>query len=737
MSVVARILALIAVTLLLVAGVEVYNGIALRASREAELRSEATQLARIAALDMDRILEGARQLLATLAKLPTTNGWDDRACAIVAATVNSDFEYDFITAVNSKGQILCNSSSAMRTGATMPYPEILERVLASRDFAIGSYGRGAVSHNEVIRIGYPITDDNGEVVGAVYAGVNATWLNTAINQWQLPPNVLVSIADRNGVIVARNPGETWVGHRMTEGLLPLLRGQSVGTIEERGLDGTLRLFGYVPPDIPPARGLMVVAGIAQSEALAEIDRTIWTNAGGILGVLFCTALAAWLYVRRFIDRPFQRLLSAAASWQSGDWKARVSARTGVSEFDRLGASFDGMAEVVEARDSALRENAERLKRSEEHLARAQRVAGAGSFEHVFESNTLEWSDESYRIFGLDREKGPPSIPALGEMILPEDRERLYRHIAAVREGHTQSKLEFRIRRPDGAVRTIRTEMEMVRDGDGTPEKLIGVCRDVTKIRDLERQRDAFEIQLRQAQKLEALGTLAGGIAHDLNNALVPVVCLSDAMLKRTPEGSRDRETLGLIDAGGKRARDLVRRILTFARKDESKREPLNLETTVANTLKLLRASIPSTIAIEERLSSAGLAYADEGQIVQVLMNLVTNSAQAIGERMGTITVELSEIPHSHLAGHGAAVRLTVEDTGCGMDEATRGRVFDPFFTTKEVGQGTGLGLSVVHGIVTAHAGFITLASEVGRGTRVDIDLPISAVVRTNVEGEAA
>jgi len=298
-------------------------------------------------------------------------------------------------------------------------------------------------------------------------------------------------------------------------------------------------------------------------------------------------------------------------------------------------------------------------------------------------------------------------------------------------------LEFRIRRPDGAVRTIRTEMEMVRDGDGTPEKLIGVCRDVTKIRDLERQRDAFEIQLRQAQKLEALGTLAGGIAHDLNNALVPVVCLSDAMLKRTPEGSRDRETLGLIDAGGKRARDLVRRILTFARKDESKREPLNLETTVANTLKLLRASIPSTIAIEERLSSAGLAYADEGQIVQVLMNLVTNSAQAIGERMGTITVELSEIPHSHLAGHGAAVRLTVEDTGCGMDEATRGRVFDPFFTTKEVGQGTGLGLSVVHGIVTAHAGFITLASEVGRGTRVDIDLPISAVVRTNVEGEAA
>jgi signal transduction histidine kinase len=158
---------------------------------------------------------------------------------------------------------------------------------------------------------------------------------------------------------------------------------------------------------------------------------------------------------------------------------------------------------------------------------------------------------------------------------------------------------------------------------------------------------------------------------------------------------------------------------------------------VTNALKLLRASIPSTITIDERISLVRAVCADEGQVVQVLTNLTTNAAQAIGNGMGTITVSLSEVVRSNLGDHGPAVRITVADTGCGMDEATRGRVFDPFFTTKEVGKGTGLGLSVVHGIVTGHGGVITIASELGRGTRVDIDLSISAVAATPLRGEAA
>jgi PAS domain S-box-containing protein len=737
MSIVARILGLIAGTLLLVAGVEVYNGFNLRANRELELRNEAMQLARIATLDIDRILEGARQLLATLAKLPAANGWDTRACSIVAATVNSDFEYDFITAVDSAGQILCTSSPTMQAGSTMPYPEILIQVLESRDFAVGSYGRGAVSHNELIRVGYPITDDTGEIVGVIYAGVNATWLNTAINQWQLPKNLLISISDRNGTIIARNPGQKWVGHKIVESLWPLLSAQSIGTVDDRSLEGTLHLYGYVPPDVAPSLGLMVIVGLDRTEAFAEIDRSIWLNIAVTLTVLVLAALAAWIYVRRFVDRPFQRLLSAAAHWRAGDWTARAGAHSGIPEFDRLAGAFDEMAEGVESRERQLHENAERLQRSEEHLARAQHVAAVGSFEFSFETNQREWSDETCRIFGVNSDQKPPSLASLETMVISEDREHFRKYVDATHEGRGLISQEFGIRRLDGNVRTVQFEVELVRGERGEHLKLIGICRDVTEMRELERQRKEFESQLRQAQKMESLGTLAGGIAHDLNNSLTPVIALSNLMLKQAPEGSRERETLGLIDAGGKRARDLVRRILTFARKDEPKRETLDLANAVTSTLKLMRASIPSTITIDQRITAVRPIYADEGQIVQLLTNLMTNSAQAIDGHLGTITVELSEVAESRLGDHGPAVRITVADTGCGMDEATRHRVFDPFFTTKGVGQGTGLGLSVVHGIVTSHGGLITIESQPGRGTQMHIDLPIMAVIQVKIEGEAA
>jgi PAS domain S-box-containing protein len=734
MSVVARILALIAVTLMVVAGVEIHTGVNLRATREAELRGEALQLARIATLDMDRILEGARQLLATLAKLPVAGEWDERACSTISATVNDDFEYDFITAVGRDGRILCSSDRPK--GVLVADREVLDRVLAGQGFVIASYGRGKVSGNEIMRIGYPMVDGAGTITGAIYAGVNVTWLNTAIDQWQLPENVVVDIADRNGVLVARHPDAKWVGRELPEALRPVLASGAVGTTEEVGLDGVERLFGYIPADVGPSRGLSVVVGLDRVRAIAEIDRSVWRNVAITIALILASGLAAWIYVRRFIDQPFRRLLHAVARGQDGDWTARARMATGISEFDRLGTAFDAMAEVVAAREDELREGAARLERSEEHLARAQRVAAVGSFEFDLGSGRIEWSDETYRMLGVRRESEPMSYASFIAMIVPSDRETVERAIAIARQGHDVPPAGFDIRRSDGAVRTIEYQIEVKRDATGKPLKLIGVCRDTTELRETERQRDELEAQLRRSQKLEALGTLAGGIAHDLNNALTPVIFLSGMMLEEAPEGSRDRETLGLIDEGGKRARDLVRRMLTFARKDEPKRLRLDVAAVVRNALKLLRASIPATISINERVLPVPPVLADEGQLHQVLANLVYNAAQAIGDGIGAIAVEVAAADGA-LAGGEAAVRLTVMDNGCGMDEPTRQRVFDPFYTTKSVGEGTGLGLSVVHGIVTAHGGAITVESALGLGSRFDIYLPIAGAARAVLEGEAA
>jgi signal transduction histidine kinase len=266
--------------------------------------------------------------------------------------------------------------------------------------------------------------------------------------------------------------------------------------------------------------------------------------------------------------------------------------------------------------------------------------------------------------------------------------------------------------------------------------LVGVFRDVTELCDAERQRDEFEKQLHQSQKMEALGTLAGGIAHDINNALTPVIGLSQMLARKAAEGSRERENLGLIEEGGKHARDLVRRIVTFARHEKPERVALDLGEVAKETLKLLRATLPATLALDVRIAPVPKIWADKGQLDQVLMNLVTNAAQAVGDRIGTITVEVAAIAPA-TGTEGAGVRLTVADTGCGMDEPTRQRIFEPFYTTKGVGEGTGLGLSIVHGIVKGHGGSITVDSEPGRGSRFNIFLPITAASAYSVAGAAA
>jgi signal transduction histidine kinase/HAMP domain-containing protein len=261
------------------------------------------------------------------------------------------------------------------------------------------------------------------------------------------------------------------------------------------------------------------------------------------------------------------------------------------------------------------------------------------------------------------------------------------------------------------------------DGD-----VVQIWSDVSVIKKAAAQQRALETQLHHAQKIEALGTLAGGIAHDLNNTLVPILGLSKLTMRRLPEDSRERANLATILEASERARDLVRQILTYSRKEEVTRQTVDLAALVRDALKILRASLPATIDLKEEITAVPPISADPGQLHQILMNLVVNAAQAIGESMGTITVALEAAPAKPADGDSGAaaaraVRLAVRDTGCGMDEATKARIFEPFFTTKAVNEGTGLGLSIVHGIIEAHGGTISVASAPGEGTVFTIELP--------------
>lgn len=368
-----------------------------------------------------------------------------------------------------------------------------------------------------------------------------------------------------------------------------------------------------------------------------------------------------------------------------------------------------------------------LRRSRANMAQAQKIAVIGSFERDLVTGETEWSDEMYCILGQEKDKVTPSYEALVKLVHPEDRELFAAARDASMKGTPTGTLEFRIIRPDGVERRIRRETGTVFDEEMRPIRFYGSYQDITERRLAEARERELERQLLHSQKLEALGTLAGGIAHDLNNTLVPIMALSKVTARRLEPGSVLRANLETIFEASERARDLVKRVVSFSRRDPLERRNTDIAATVNEALKLLRATIPSSICLETRITAVPLIAADGSQIHQVVTNLLSNAAQAIGAEIGKITVTLDLV--SNASGQ-TDIRLAVSDTGVGMDEMTQQRIFEPFFTTKTVGQGTGLGLSIVHGIVTGHGGRIEVESAPGKGTRFELYFPVLAAEST-------
>ncbi len=253
-------------------------------------------------------------------------------------------------------------------------------------------------------------------------------------------------------------------------------------------------------------------------------------------------------------------------------------------------------------------------------------------------------------------------------------------------------------------------------------------------------------QLRHSQKLKALGDLAGGIAHEINNLLVPVVTLSNVLIKRTPADDPKHKPLNLIHTAGLRARDIVAQVLAFSRQEQIDRSNVDIGAVLQAPLQLIHSTIPSSVDLKLAVpQKGGVVFADAGQLATVLINLISNSVDSLNQRTGQIEVSLTTVDVDEaeadvlgvpMAGHYARLRVT--DTGCGMDGETVGRIFDPFFSTKEVGKGTGLGLSIVHGVVAAHKGVIDVASTPGAGSRFDVYIPMAETAAEPPKcGEAA
>ena len=293
-------------------------------------------------------------------------------------------------------------------------------------------------------------------------------------------------------------------------------------------------------------------------------------------------------------------------------------------------------------------------------------------------------------------------------------------------------MEYRMLRYDGEYRWILDDGCPRYDSMGEFIGYIGHCLDISERKHDEEENAKLEVQLRHAQKMESIGFLAGGIAHDLNNILFPISGLSEMLLDDIPPGNPEHESIKQIYKSAQRGSDLVKQILTFSRQSKPQKLPIKIQSILKDVLRLVRSTIPMNIEITSHIKpDCGMVSADPTQVHQIVMNLITNAYHAVERNGGTIDIELKETgPPEVTLGYSVRLlargyaRITVSDTGTGIDNTLIDKIFDPYFTTKELGKGTGLGLSVVYGIVKEHGGDIQVYSEVGKGTSFHVYLPL-------------
>jgi two-component system cell cycle sensor histidine kinase/response regulator CckA len=485
------------------------------------------------------------------------------------------------------------------------------------------------------------------------------------------------------------------------------------------------------------------------------------------GQRFVTKMSATL-VRDAAGAPVAIMASFVdvSAQRSADPRVREAHRAGVSQVVETGHMLRDIAEMqsrpfglgalapagrdvdgrLKASETAVQDSTSRtqieqaLRESEERLRLAVGVSHIGIFDHNHLTDTVYWSPEHREIFGWGADEPVTFHPVSGnsrhmfDLIHPDDRPRV---IAAVQRAHQAEHgsfdIDYRIVRRNGEVRWVASRSHTFFEGQRSarrPARTVGAVRDITAQKNAEQERILLLSQLGQAQKMESVGRLAGGVAHDFNNMLSVILGNLEFALKRADTSQPIYAELQQAHNAAQRSTDLTRQLLAFARKQDAMPKVLNLNDVVAGSLNILRRLIGENIDLVWRPGhNLGSVKIDPTQVDQILTNLSANARDAISG-VGQIVIRtenvvLDDRPRVPLDGPppGTYAVLEVTDDGHGMDVETQAHVFEPFYTTKREGEGTGLGLASVYGIVRQNDGFVAVSSEVGRGTTVKIFLP--------------
>ncbi len=443
----------------------------------------------------------------------------------------------------------------------------------------------------------------------------------------------------------------------------------------------------------------------------------------LTGLLFSTLIIAFLALRfaKNVLHPLQHLQGNITLVADGHYEIQLPQQE-YNEIEDLALVFRSMTKEIQEREIQLQINEEKYKKIFNSPSEAIFIHGPDGI--ITEYNQAVLDMYGYNIDEIDK----MSIGDFSAGEYPYTQQEAEKLVTMVLHRGPQV-FQWHAKRKNGELFWVEVALNATEINK--QQCILAVVRDITEKKSAEAEKKKMSEQLRQAQKMEAIGTLAGGIAHDFNNILTPVIGYAELVLLSLPQDSELRECQQELLNAGNRAKDLVKQILAFSRQMDHEKIPLKMQIIVKEALKLLRASLPSTIEIKRYIDDhTGSVLADPTQIHQLTMNLCTNAFHAmettggiLGVSINRAEIAIDEVQTGRLLPPGKYITLEVSDTGSGMSKEVQERIFEPYFTTKEKGRGTGLGLSVVHGIVHSHEGFIFVYSEKERGTTFKLYLP--------------
>ncbi|MDD3049642.1 MAG: response regulator [Candidatus Cloacimonetes bacterium] len=401
--------------------------------------------------------------------------------------------------------------------------------------------------------------------------------------------------------------------------------------------------------------------------------------------------------------------------------------------------YDGsVSRKLEETVEKLRLERNAYQQSEQKLKEAEEIADIGHWDYNIITGTTLWSDQIYRIFGFRPGSCQACYRSFLKQIHPDDRKRVNQCFRNSLRKANLNELEHRLKLKDGTIKYVHSRLQTQFDDYGKPNYVMGILQNITskklnEIKIAEQRQKEIEMmkKMEESQKLETIGILAGGIAHDFNNILTGIIGFSQIGLMSLDDQKEIKNSFMEILQAGNRAKELVQQILKFSRQAEMKALPMSIKPILREIIKFMRASLPASIIIDSEISTEGFVMADPVQIHQIILNIITNAGQAISDNKGKIFIKLNRevVDKNYIDEHGLKLKpgnfivIAVSDNGAGIPLEIKSRIFDPFFTTKHDSGGTGLGLSVVYGIVTKNHGDILVRSEINKGTTFVIFLP--------------